>query len=159
KQYIPIGGKPIVVHALEAFERTAAVAAVVLVVGADDTAYGEQLAAQYGLHKVVAVVPGGAERQHSVQRGIAARTRTRPELEWVLVHDAARPFVTPEVIGRTLAAAAETGAAVPGVAVKDTIKTAGPGLLVQDTPERSSLRAVQTPQAFRIALLRKAHRA
>ena len=158
KQYLPILDKPIVIHALEAFERTPAVAAVVLVVGAGDLTYGGRLAEQYGLRKVIAVVEGGAERQHSVRSGIEALAAARPDLEWALVHDAARPLVTPEVIERTLAAARESGAAVPGVPVKDTIKTTGSGGWVLDTPERSSLRAVQTPQAFRVDLLLAAHR-
>lgn len=158
KQYLPIGGKPIVVHAMEAFERSAAVDAVVLVVGAGDEAYGAELAETHGLRKVVAVVAGGAERQHSVRCGVEALLARHPEMEWVLVHDAARPLVTPLVIERALAAAAETGASVPGVPVKDTIKSADRDGFVVGTPERSSLWAVQTPQAFRVETLREAHR-
>lgn len=158
KQYIPVGGKPIVVHALEAFERTASVDAVVLVVGAGDTEYAAQLCAKHGLRKVAAIAEGGAERQHSVRRGIEALLAARPDAEWALVHDAARPLVTPGVIERTLAAAAETGAAIPAVPVKDTIKTAGPDGIVAGTPARSSLWAVQTPQAFRVELLLAAHK-
>jgi 2-C-methyl-D-erythritol 4-phosphate cytidylyltransferase len=158
KQYIPVGGKPIVIHALEAFERTASVDAVALVVGAGDEAYGRELALTYGLRKVVAVVAGGAERQHSVRRGLEALLEARPETAWALVHDGARPLVTPDVIERSLAAAAETGASVPGVPVKDTIKIADANGLVAGTPERSSLWAVQTPQAFRVDLLLEAHR-
>ena len=158
KQYIPVGGKPIVIHALEAFERTASVDAVALVVGAGDEAYGRELARTYGLRKVVAVVAGGAERQQSVRRGLEALLDARPDTAWALVHDGARPLVTPDVIERSLAAAAETGASVPGVPVKDTIKIADANGLVAGTPERSSLWAVQTPQAFRVDLLVEAHR-
>ncbi|TLS48508.1 2-C-methyl-D-erythritol 4-phosphate cytidylyltransferase [Paenibacillus antri] len=158
KQYIPVGGKPVVVHALEAFERTASVDAVALVVGAGDEAYGRELVETYGLRKVVAVVSGGAERQHSVLRGLEALLERRPETAWALVHDGARPLVTPDVVERCLAAAAETGASVPGVPVKDTIKIADANGLVAGTPERSSLWAVQTPQAFRVDLLLEAHR-
>jgi len=158
KQYLPIGGKPMLVHALEAFERTAAVDAVALVVPAADLDEGRRLAERYGLRKVIAVAPGGAERQHSVRSGLEALVAARPDLAWVLVHDAARPLVTPEVIERTLAAARETGAAVPGVPVKDTIKTVDDGGRVLETPERGRLRAVQTPQAFRADLLLRAHR-
>ncbi|MCI3923321.1 2-C-methyl-D-erythritol 4-phosphate cytidylyltransferase [Paenibacillus sp. TRM 82003] len=158
KQYMPIGGKPIVVHAMEAFERAAAVDAVALVVGAGDEAYGEELVRMYGLRKVVAVVSGGAERQHSVLRGVEALLERHPEMEWVLVHDGARPLVTPAVIERALDAAVATGASVPGVPVKDTIKTADRDGFVVGTPERSSLWAVQTPQAFRVPTLLEAHR-
>lgn len=158
KQYIPVGGKPIVAHALEAFERAASVDAVVLVVGAGDEPFGERLAAEYGLRKVVAVVAGGAERQHSVLRGVEALLAQRPDAAWVLVHDGARPLVTPDVIDRSLAAAADTGASVPGVPVKDTIKAVDRDGFVVGTPERSSLWAVQTPQAFRVDVLLEAHR-
>ncbi|HZG57868.1 2-C-methyl-D-erythritol 4-phosphate cytidylyltransferase, partial [Paenibacillus sp.] len=158
KQYIPIGGKPIVAHALEAFERSAAVDVVVLVVGAGDVAYAERLAADHGLRKVVAVVEGGAERQHSVLRGIEALRAARPDAVWALVHDAARPLVTPALVERCLAAAEDTGAAVPAVPVKDTIKSADRDGFITGTPDRSSLWAVQTPQAFRVDLLVEAHR-
>jgi 2-C-methyl-D-erythritol 4-phosphate cytidylyltransferase/2-C-methyl-D-erythritol 2,4-cyclodiphosphate synthase len=158
KQYLSVGGKPIVVHALEAFERSKAVDAIVLVVGAGDEAFGETLLETYGLRKVVAVVAGGAERQHSVRRGVEALASHHPEAAWVLVHDGARPLVTSEVIDRALAAAAETGASVPGVPVKDTIKEADRDGIVVATPARSSLWAIQTPQAFRVDLLLEAHR-
>jgi len=158
KQYMVIGGKPILVHALEAFQQCSAVDAIVLVVGAGDEAYAAELAETCGINKVAAVVAGGAERQHSVRLGIDALARLHPEAEWVLVHDAARPLVTPELIERSLAAAAETGASIPAVPVKDTIKTADRTGTVTGTPERSSLWAVQTPQAFRVDLLLEAHR-
>jgi len=158
KQYLPIGGKPIVVHALEAFERAPAVDRVVLVVGAGDEAFAEALVRDNGLRKVAAIVPGGAERQDSVRLGLEALRIACPEAEWVLVHDAARPLVTPDLIDRCLAAAAETGASVPGVPAKDTMKIANGDGTVVATPERSSLWAVQTPQAFRVDLLAEAHR-
>lgn len=157
KQYLQVGGKPIVVHAMEAFQRSNAVDAIVLVVGAGDEAYGSELARTYGLDKVSAVVAGGAERQHSVRRGVEALKALYPELEWVLVHDGARPLVTTDVVERSLAAAAVTGASVPAVPVKDTIKSADRDGIVVATPERSSLWAVQTPQAFRADVLLEAH--
>lgn len=157
KQYIQVGGVPIVGHALEAFGRAACVDAIVLVVGGGDEARGRQLAETYGHGKVVAVVSGGAERQHSVRRGLDALQAHCPAAQWVLVHDGARPLVSEGVIERCLAAAKETGAAVPGVPVKDTVKTANREGIVVATPERSSLWAVQTPQAFRVDLLADAH--
>jgi len=157
KQYLPIGGKPIVVHALEAFE-TAKVTSIVLVVGADDVQFAQGLVKQYRLNKVVAVVPGGTERQHSVRLGLEALARVFPDVAWVLVHDAARPLVTPEVMERCLEAAANgSGAAVPAVPVKDTIKSVNDDGVILATPERKSLWAVQTPQAFRYDLLWEAH--
>jgi 2-C-methyl-D-erythritol 4-phosphate cytidylyltransferase len=158
KQYLMVGGKPIVVHAMEAFERSGAVDAIVLVVGAGDESYGAELVQTFGMRKVTAVIAGGAERQHSVRRGLEALAERHPELSWVLVHDAARPLVSPALIDRCLRAAELTGASVPGVPVKDTIKAANADGIVVATPERSSLWAVQTPQAFRVDLLLEAHR-
>ncbi len=159
KQYLPLYGKPIVVHALEAFEASPAVDAVVLVVGQGDADYGRQLIETYGLTKTVRVTAGGAERQHSVKAGLDALRDALPNAEWALVHDGARPLVTPEVIAGALEAAHETGAAIPAVPVKDTIKVADRSGIVAATPERQSLWAVQTPQAFRVDLLLRAHEA
>jgi 2-C-methyl-D-erythritol 4-phosphate cytidylyltransferase/2-C-methyl-D-erythritol 2,4-cyclodiphosphate synthase len=158
KQYLTVGGKPIVVHAMEAFERSPAVDHMVLVVGAGDEAFGQELVEAYGLRKVVSVVAGGTERQHSVRRGVEALAASCPDMSWVLVHDGARPLVTADVIDRALHAALETGASVPGVPVKDTIKEANRDGIVVATPARSSLWAVQTPQAFRVDVLLEAHR-
>ena len=108
---------------MEAFQRSGAVDAIVLVVGSGDEAYGKQLAAEYGLSKVVAVVAGGAERQHSVRRGIDALTASCPSVQWVLVHDAARCLTPAGVFGRVVDAVRHGAVAVvPGVPVVDTIK-------------------------------------
>ncbi len=104
---------------------------------------------------VMRVVDGGARRQDSVRAGLAALS---PEIELVLIHDAARPFATRELAGRVLAAAAGTGAAVPAVVVPDTIKREENGEVVA-TLDRSVLRLVQTPQGFRRALIEEAYEA
>ena len=100
--------------------------------------------------KPCAVVQGGATRADSVRNGLAAATG-----ELVAIHDAARPFVSENVITAALTAAAETGAAAPAVPVKDTVKVADPSGRVLDTPDRATLYAVQTPQCFRTALYRQ----
>lgn len=146
KPFLPLAGKPIVVHTVEALAESALVAEIVLVVGAADVERTTRICAEYGLGKVRHIVPGGAERQHSVQAGLMALTS-----EWALVHDGVRPFVTPEIIERCLAAARQTGGAVAAVPVKDTIKLADDKGLVAETPDRSRLWAVQTPQLFRRA--------
>jgi 2-C-methyl-D-erythritol 4-phosphate cytidylyltransferase/2-C-methyl-D-erythritol 2,4-cyclodiphosphate synthase len=161
KQYLHVGGKPIVVHALAAFAASPAVEAIVLVVGEQDLAFAQSLVEQFRIEKVAAIVPGGSERQHSVRLGLEALEQmASPPLEWVLVHDAARPLVTVEVAERCLVAAmaGAAGAAVPGVRVKDTIKTVNEEGIIIATPERNRLWAVQTPQAFRLSILREAHR-
>lgn len=154
KQYLLLGGKPVLVHTLELFQRMAEIETIVLVTGADDikrcTAYVEQ----YRLSKVTAVVAGGAERQHSVRLGLG---HLPDGLDVVAVHDAVRPFAKPGVVAACLRKADEHGGAVLAVPVKDTIKVVDPAGRVVSTPERSSLWAVQTPQAFRFDLLRQAH--
>jgi 2-C-methyl-D-erythritol 4-phosphate cytidylyltransferase/2-C-methyl-D-erythritol 2,4-cyclodiphosphate synthase len=99
---------------------------------------------------------GGATRQDSVRAGLEALARHGPAI--VLVHDAARPFCSPALVSRAIAAAREGGAAIPGLAVTDTIKSVDPGGRITGTVDRNQLRAVQTPQAFRFAPLLEAHR-
>jgi 2-C-methyl-D-erythritol 4-phosphate cytidylyltransferase len=154
KQYLPLRDKPILVHTLEAFERMEPVGAIVLVVGAGDVARCEELVRRHGLAKVTAVVSGGAERQESVRKGLHALPHGT---EWAAVHDGVRPFVTAERAHACFREAQRTGAAVLAVPVKDTIKIVDPSGHIQSTPDRRSLWAIQTPQAFRLDLLLEAH--
>ncbi|KIL38402.1 2-C-methyl-D-erythritol 4-phosphate cytidylyltransferase [Gordoniibacillus kamchatkensis] len=155
KQYLPLGGKPILVHTLETFERMAEASEIVLVVGAGEMERCLDYAVEYGLRKV-RVVAGGAERQHSVRAGLKA---LGAEVEWVLVHDAVRPFAEPAHIIACWQEAVAHGAAVLAVQVKDTIKVVDEGGIIRSTPDRRTLWAIQTPQAFRRPLLEKAHAA
>ena len=152
KQYLALAGKPILLHALERFEAMPEIGEIVLVTGADEIGRCEALCAAHGLRKVRRIVAGGAERQQSVHRGLAAATG-----EWVLVHDAVRPLVTPEAVRRCMAQAEAAGAAVLAVPVKDTIKVVDEAGRIAATPDRRTLRAVQTPQAFRRELLLACH--
>src|SRR4051812_11700235 len=99
---------------------------------------------------------GGATRQASVRAGLEALAGRKPDI--VLVHDAARPFATPALVARTIAAAEKTGAAVPALAVTDTVKAVDDGGFVAQTLDRSRLRTIQTPQGFAFAALLEAHR-
>ncbi len=154
KQYVVLGDKPVIVHTLEVFERTAEIGEIVLVVGEGDVPRCRRYAERYGLAKVSAIVAGGGERQESVYRGLLALSAN---VEWVLVHDGVRPFITADDIVRCRREAESTGAAVLAVPVKDTIKVADADGNVRSTPDRRSLWAVQTPQAFRLSLLKRAH--
>lgn len=154
KQHLPLAGKPVLVHTLEAFERMEQIHSVVLVVGPGDEARCSAYTSQYGLRKVHAVVTGGEERQASVYQGLLALD---PEVEWVLVHDGVRPFVTPGEVSACLEAAITHGAAVVAVPVKDTVKIVEPGGRIASTPDRSTVWAIQTPQAFRVRDLLAAH--
>ncbi|WP_223299026.1 2-C-methyl-D-erythritol 4-phosphate cytidylyltransferase [Paenibacillus darwinianus] len=152
KQYLPLRGKPVLVHTLAIFERMREIRDVVLVTGVEDVERCRRLAAEHGLRKVAAVVPGGGERQHSVRLGLAAASSP-----WVMVHDGVRPLVTPESVRRCIAAAYRHGAAVLAVPVKDTIKKVDAAGIIESTPDRRSLWAIQTPQAFRRELLEACH--
>lgn len=152
KVFLPIAGRPVLAHTLEAFERCGRVEAVAVVAAKGEIGRVEELVRAGGFAKVRAIVPGGAERRDSVGAGLTAL-----ETEGVLVHDAARPLVTPGQIEACCRAAEEFGAAALAVPVKDTIKVTEGGMIVS-TPDRSSLLAVQTPQAFGRLELMEAHR-
>src|ERR1700761_4949199 len=144
KQYREIGGQTVIFRAMEAFCRHPQVFAVQPVVNPDDAAMFN--AAVAGLQHA-APTTGGATRQASVHAGLEALASEKPDI--VLIHDAARPFVTAAVISRAIEAAGRSGAAVPAVAVTDTIKMIDDAGNVEATPERARLRIAQTPQAFR----------
>jgi len=150
KNYLTLLGRPVLAHTLEAFERSASIDSVVVVVPAGDEAFcRNEIVSKYGFKKVAAVVAGGAERQDSVSNGIKA---AGGGASIIAVHDGARPLVTPEVIERVIAAACEHGAAIAAVPVKDTIKEASGGFVRRTVP-RGNLLSVQTPQAFSAGVL------
>jgi|SoiMethySBSTD1v2_1073268.scaffolds.fasta_scaffold58904_1 2-C-methyl-D-erythritol 4-phosphate cytidylyltransferase/2-C-methyl-D-erythritol 2,4-cyclodiphosphate synthase len=153
KQYKAVGGSPMVRESLCIFTRHPEVDLVLPVIHPDDTA--RFAAAAEGLD-LAAPVPGAATRQGSVRAGLEALQQARPDI--VLVHDAARPFTSPALVSRAIAAAAKSGAAVPGLAVTDTVKLVDEQSRVAATLNRAALRTVQTPQAFAYPALLDAHR-
>ena len=153
KQYRAIGGQTVIFRAMQSFCTHPRITTVQPVLNPDDTAMFN--AAVVGLrHQPPA--NGGPTRQASVHAGLEALTRQKPDI--VLIHDAARPFVSQALISRAIDAAKGTGAAIPAIAVADTIKLVDEGGYVADTPERARLRIAQTPQAFRYDVILKAHR-
>ncbi|CCD96788.1 IspD/ispF bifunctional enzyme (Includes: 2-C-methyl-D-erythritol 4-phosphate cytidylyltransferase (4-diphosphocytidyl-2C-methyl-D-erythritol synthase) (MEP cytidylyltransferase) (MCT); 2-C-methyl-D-erythritol 2,4-cyclodiphosphate synthase (MECPS) (MECDP-synthase)) [Bradyrhizobium sp. ORS 375] len=153
KQYRTIGGRTVIHRALAAFAEHPEVAVVQPVVNPDDIDVFN--AAVSGLrHEPPA--HGGATRQASVLAGLEALVPHKPDI--VLIHDAARPFVTPAVISRAIVAANTTGAAIPVVPVTDTIKEVGARGDITATPERAKLRIAQTPQTFKFDTILEAHR-
>lgn len=155
KQYLPLAGIPLLARTLQALRASGRVQSLILVVPPGQEARCRtEILEPFGLH-ADAVVPGGADRQASVFAGLS---RIPEGTDLVLVHDGARPFITTEVIQAAVSAAAAVGAAAVAVPVTDTIKVAGPDGSVKETPERGRLWAAQTPQVFRPALLREAHR-
>jgi len=153
KIYLELDGRTVLANALDAFEKCVSVSSVVLVIGPGERESAEAVVSGGRFGKVEAIVDGGAERQDSVFLGLEA-LRTKG----ALVHDAARPLVTPEQIAACCAAAEEHGAAALAVPVKDTIKVSDGGGFIVSTPERRLLWNVQTPQAFAREELMEAHR-
>ena len=146
-----LGGEPLLVRTVRAFQQTADIGEIVVVTRPDLLEPVAEACRRAGLAKVKTVIAGGATRQASVALGLAALSA--PAL--AAVQDGARPFVTPELIDRVVRAANAYGAAAPAVPVRDTIKVARGGL-VERTPDRSALAAVQTPQVFDYDLLQAA---
>lgn len=152
KQFLILQDKPIIIHTLEVFERHPFITEIVLVTGEQDVERCAVWAKEYGITKCVKVIPGGAERQYSVYQGLL-----QMNTPWVLVHDGVRPFVTEDQVTNCYKAAVEHGAAILAVPVKDTVKQVDEHGWVTATPDRRSLWAVQTPQAFRRCELIRAH--
>lgn len=153
KQYRMIGGQSVIFRAMAAFCRHPDVSAVQPVLHPDDVAVFN--AACDGLRHEPPTA-GGATRQASVHAGLEGLASQRPDI--VLIHDAARPFVSAGVISRAIEAASRTGAAIPTIAVNDTVKIVDANGEVEATPERARLRIAQTPQAFKYDVILEAHR-
>jgi 2-C-methyl-D-erythritol 4-phosphate cytidylyltransferase len=154
KQYFPLAGVPLLTRTLQALRASACLDELILVVtpGHEERCRCEVLD-PFGL-TVQALVPGGEDRQASVYAGLL---HARRETDLILVHDGARPFVTPAVVRAAIRMAAESGGAVVAVPVTDTIKVADAEGRLLATPERGRLWAAQTPQVFAAALFREAH--
>ena len=150
KVMAPLGGEPMLLRTVRTFQQSDVISEIVIVTREDLLVTVMDLCAEFS--KVRGVVVGGADRPASVRAGLRALSK---KVRLVAVQDGARPFVTWQVIDRTVRAANTYGAAAPGVPVKDTIKQVTNGV-VASTPDRSCLRAIQTPQVFDIDLLNAA---
>lgn len=149
---VELGGSPVILRSIAAFEASPFIDEIIVVTREELIPIVGRLCADFGMKKVRCVVKGGDNRVESVQRGLMHISR---DAELAAIHDGARPLVTPEVIARTVTLAAETGAAIPAVPVKDTIKRAVDGVICA-TPQRSELFAAQTPQIFKADVLKAA---
>ena len=156
KQFLHIGGVPVVVCALTAFQESPLIDEIILVTAREQIDRCREMAGRYGLDKVVQVIAGGRERYESVWNALKL-IKSREGAEYVFIHDGARPFVDLDIIERAFLGAEKWGAAVVGMPVKDTIKIVGKDHIVLETPDRSSVWQVQTPQAFRYSLIREAY--
>jgi 2-C-methyl-D-erythritol 4-phosphate cytidylyltransferase len=154
KPYLMLGGREILARTLAVFETCAAVHEVWVIVSSDQQTHCRQRIVQrYGFGKVRDVVIGGGERQESVWRGLQ---RLASAVDLVIIHDGVRPFVTHTMIEDALAGAAQHGAAIAAVPLKDTIKRVSSQGQVEATLPRDDLWRSQTPQAFRRLLLQQA---
>lgn len=152
KLFLQLDDAPIIVHTLRAFEKDEQCRQIILAINERERSYFEELLQTYHIQKNILFVQGGNERQDSVYNALM---HVR-EIEYVLVHDGARPFVTKKMIKDVLQMAKEKGASICAVPVKDTIKKVMHDTVVE-TVERSELRAVQTPQGFHVPTLLEAH--
>ncbi len=153
KVFAPLGEKPVLARVVDTFQKCNSIDQIVIVLSEPTLKQGEQLAAEQGWAKVTDVCAGGARRQDSVVAGLNRLNGCG----WVVIHDGARPFITEDLIEQGLEVAQETGAAVAAVPVTDTIKLAGDDHIIQGTPPRENLWAVQTPQVFRFDIIAKAY--
>ena len=155
KQYLEIDGKPILYYSLQAFEQSELIDEIVLVVGTGQSDYCKtQMVSKYGFKKVKTIVEGGKERYHSVANGINAISW---ENDMVFIHDGARPFVTEEILQRAYDEVLSSHACVVGMPVKDTVKIADNNRNVVNTPNRSNVWQIQTPQVFDMDLITQAY--
>lgn len=153
KQYLPLDGKPLIYYALRQFQDSAVEKIVLVVAPGQEDYCKKEIVERYGFSKVQAVVGGGSERYLSVHEGLKALAG----VDYVLIHDGARPFVDQAMLRRTMEAVAAEQACVVGMPVKDTIKIVDEHQMAVRTPERKSLWQIQTPQAFSYDLIRSAY--
>ncbi len=157
KPYIELLGRPLLTHTLKALGAVAEIAHIIIpVFPGEENRCREEIVSRVSLQATVTVIAGGATRQESVWLGLQ---HVPEDCDPVMVHDGARPFITPETIRNSLEAARQKGAVLAGVPVKDTISRISPadGTL-QENLRRDTLVAVQTPQVFSRALIMEAHR-
>lgn len=159
KQYLPLGGRPLIWYALHVIEESSVIDDCILVACQEDILNGyvrEEIVERFGFHKVASIVPGGAERYDSVYNALQAIKETGTA-GYVFIHDGARPFLTEEILERCLAEVEKTGACVAGMPVKDTIKIADEDCYARQTPDRNTLWQIQTPQVFERVLITQAY--
>ena len=155
KAFLSLGNKPVVAWSLLAFERCADVDRIVLVVRKEQQLAAKAVARMFGISKLIAIVPGGNKRQESVQAGLAA---CDADTRFVVVHDGARPCITPDVVSEVVKLAKRVGAATVGRRITDTVKRVEKGTAVSCTEDRDKLWAAQTPQAFHFKILANAYK-
>ncbi|MDD2897770.1 MAG: 2-C-methyl-D-erythritol 4-phosphate cytidylyltransferase [Desulfuromonadaceae bacterium] len=157
KQYLQLSGVPIVARTISVFEQSPLIDSIYLVIPVEEIPYcREHIVEACGFRKVVAIVPGGKERQNSVMNGLRAMQDVVSDSDIILIHDGVRPLITELVLQQSIASAKLYDGVLVAVPVKDTIKTVRDGVVI-DTPCRELLWQAQTPQAFRFGKIFSAH--
>lgn len=153
KQYMEVGGRPLLYYTLKAFEDSA-VEEITLVAGENDLDYCRaEIVEKFQFHKVKHITAGGRERYHSVYAGL----RTVSDADYVLIHDGARPLVSQEIIARNIREVCQCKACVTAVPAKDTVRISDGTCYAEYTPDRSRVWLMQTPQTFEYSLIIKAY--
>ncbi len=159
KQYLHLGGMPIVARTIAVFENAAFIDAIYLVTPADEIPYCRTNVVEFcGFRKIADIIPGGKERQHSVANGLNAMRPHVGDNDVVLIHDGVRPFITHEIMRSSIERARIADGALVAVPAKDTVKIVRDGI-VCSTPDRESVWQAQTPQTFRFGIIHQAHQA
>ena len=154
KQFMLLNNSPILIHTVRKFVSTPVVSEIVVALRQEDLRWAEELFAAQGFSKAVRFVEGGETRQQSVEKALSSLS-DHDEADLVAVHDAVRPFIEREIIEKVIAEASETGAAIVGIVPVDTVKQVHRNK-VRSTLPRERLILTQTPQVFRLSLLRRA---
>lgn len=153
KQFLELGGKPILYYSLKSFEDSPLIDEIILVAGSGEEDYcREQIVKKYGIGKVRKIVTGGEERYHSVWKGLQ-----ETEGGFVYIHDGARPFVDEKIISRAYDCVSREHACAAGMPSKDTVKIADENDYVSSTPDRNHVWLVQTPQVFQTDIVKRAY--
>lgn len=155
KHFVELSGVPIIVRTIKAFSSVEDIDSIVISVHEDWLQFTLLIVEKYNLHKVKEIVIGGAERQDSVFNAIKAKTCQ--SADFILVHDAVRPFVSRDLIKNVIQATFDSGAVIPAIPVTDTVKVISAQNTVKKTLDRSRLRLVQTPQGFSYEVLSQAY--
>lgn len=156
KLWTPLAGRTTLARTIDVFETSPIIDEIILVVNAERIDNAKTLCQQEGWRKITGIVAGGILRQDSVLIGLDTLANTAPQTQWVMIHDGARPLVTPDILDAGLKAAQACQAAIAGVPVKDTIKQAQQGW-IYSTLDRSQLWSIQTPQVFSFPLIHHAY--
>lgn len=154
KALIPVAGIPLLIRTLRAFAELDLIEPNIVVAPEKYLKVFDEVLGQTIAKDRYLLVAGGSERQHSVRKGLEALS---PSTEFVIIHDAARPFVTTEMISQSIDAARSVGASTVATPCVDTILEAGENQLLISTPDRTRLWSCQTPQTFRVEVIREAH--